>query len=268
MSSKILKSIHGRQVGLDHEGRLLVKGLVLGEPGGTQRVLPGPNDVSFFDDFFSLDLTNDWVYTEGTDAATSSASVIGTGVGGVLRLTTGDAGTGYAADAAQLTQVKKLWRAVNGNLCFEARVKLSAITTCYAFLGFTDTVAASLEQPILSASSANTLTTNATDAVGFMFDTNMASDNWWAVGVANNVDATAQDLGVAPVADTYETFRIELDTDGTAYFYRNGVVIGTAMTGAVTASVALTPIITVSKLSVAASMNLDTDYLQISCDRV
>lgn len=267
---EILHNIYNDLVGVTHGGRLLTKkGLVLGSLGGTvsgQSVLNSPTDFGFFDDFEKLD-TGRWLATEGTDSATSNAAILAGGIGGVLRLTTGDAGTGLAADTEQLTNNTLMFKAANGNLVFEIRVKLSAITTCWAFFGFTDTVAAALEAPVESAASANTLTTNATDAVGFMFDTRMSTDNWWAVGVANNTDATAQNIGYAPVADTYEILRVEVDTSGGAVFYRNGVKIGTRMSGAVTASVALTPIMAVSKTSVAASMTCDIDYVHASCAR-
>lgn len=271
MASENLVSIHNTDLGISHGGRVIsAHGALIGSSDGGalygQMVHPSPVDFGFFDDFEKLD-TGRWLATEGTDSATSNAAILAGGIGGVLRLTTGDAGTGLAADTEQLTHNTLQFKAANGNLVFETRVKLSAITTCYAFFGFTDTVAAALEAPIMSASSANTLTSNATDAVGFMFDTRMSTDNWWLVGVANDVDATAQNSGYAPVADTYEVLRIEIDTAGAASFYRNGVHIGTVMSGAVTASVALTPVMSVSKTSVAASMTCDVDYLHAACKR-
>lgn len=263
--SRILTSIHGRRLGLNHAGQLQSgNGFVSGEHG-SQILLPSPSTVSFFDDFLGDLVQDEWGFVEGTDSATSAAAILAGGIGGVLRLTTGDAGTGYAADAEQMNMALQ-WQASNGGLFLEARLKLSAITTCYAFIGFTDTL--SLEAPIVSASSANTLTTNATDAVGFMFDTNMTADTWWLTGVANDVDATAQNTGYAPVADTYAKFRIEVGSDGSATFFYNGVLVGTTMTGAVTAATDLTPIIAVSKLSVAAAMNLDLDYIAIGMNRV
>lgn len=262
----IRTSLHGRLAGIDHDDKLVCPAGLLVGSHGSQRALAGPSTAALFDDFYQLD-TGIWLATEGTDAATSAAAVLAGGMGGVLRLTTGDAGTGYAADAEQITSQALQWQASNGGLVCEYRVKLSAITTCYAFLGLTDTIAGALEQPILSAGSANTITTNATDAVGFMFDTGMTDDNWWLVGVANNVDATHQDTGFAPVADTYETLRIELTAAGVATFFRNGVQVGTSMTGAVTAATDLAPVFTVSKLSVAASMTMDLDYAHIAMNR-
>lgn len=249
--------------GPNHE--LLVRSgiLALGEPGA-QTLIAGPQQVSLFDDFLGDAMDAKWNIVEGTDSATSAESILAGGIGGVLRLTTGDAGTGLAADMIQLTQALQ-WQASNGDLVIEVRAKLSAITVCYCFIGFTDVT--TLEAPIESAASANTLTSNATDAVGFMFDTRMSTDNWWLVGVATDVDATHQNTGSAPVADTYATFRVEVSDAGVATFYYNGTQVGTAMTGAVTAAADLTPTIAVSKTATAASMTMDIDYIAVSMAR-
>lgn len=261
--SKILTSLHGRQAGLDDKGNLVAKGIGAGLDNN-QRLLGSPTTVELFDDFLGDVVADQWNFVEGTDGATSAAAVLAGGIGGLLRFTTGDAGTGEAADMEQMNSYLN-WQASNGDLVFEARLKLSAITNCYAFLGFTDTV--SFEAPIVSAASANTLTSNATDAVGFMFDTRMTTDNWWLVGVATDVDATHQDTGFAPVADTFATFRIEVTSAGVAKFFYNGAPVGTAMTGAVTPAADLTPTVAVSKTSVAASMTADLDYIHVSMTR-
>jgi len=271
--TQVLTSLRGRKVGLGAEGStgarkgrslLVSEGGFISGTHGNQIVHSSPSSVAVTDDFIGDAVDAKWNVVEGTDSATSADSVLAGGIGGVLRLTTGDAGTGLAADMIQVTQALQ-WQAANGDLCFQTRVKLSAITTCYVFLGFTDLV--TLEAPIESAASANTLTSNATDAVGFMFDTRMTDDKWWLVGVATDVDATHQNTGFAPVADDYETFRIEVSATGGATFYRNGLQVGTAMTGAVTAAADLTPTIAVSKTSVAASMTLDVDYIHVSMSR-
>jgi hypothetical protein len=244
------------------DNELLVKSgsIVAGDVGG-QIYYPSGQRIAIFDDFIGDAMDARWNIVEGTDSATSAESILAGGIGGVLRLTTGDAGTGLAADMIQLTQALQ-WQASNGDLVIEVRAKLSAITVCYCFIGFTDVT--TLEAPIESAGSANTLTSNATDAVGFMFDTRMTDDNWWLVGVATNVDATHQNMGAAPVADTYATFRVEVSSAGVATFYYNGAQVGTAMTGAVTAAADLTPTIAVSKTATAASMTMDNDYIHVS----
>lgn len=269
VGNKFYPSLNGKHSGYrfshnrDRKRLMSDGGFSSGEVGAENR-LPGPNTVSFFDDFLGDVIADQWNYVEGTDSATSASAILAGGIGGVLRITTGDAGSGLAADMAQLTQELQ-WQASNGGLAIEGRFKLSAITTCYVFFGFTDVV--TLEAPIESAASANTLTTNATNAVGFMFDTRMTTDTWWLTGVASDVDATAQALTAAPVADTYATFRVEVDTAGAATFYYNKVKVGSTMAGAVTAGGDLTPTFAVSKTSVAASMTADIDYIHVSMDR-
>lgn len=271
--TQILTSLHGRIIGLGPEGktgamkgqrRLIADGGFLSGIHGNQVALPSPSYISYFEDFTGDVVPDQINAVEGTDSATSDCAILAGGIGGVMRLTTGDAGTGLAADMEQVTWALQ-WQGSNGGLVFQTRVKMSAITTCYAFLGFTDLV--TLEGPVISAASADTITTNATDAVGFMFDTRMATDNWWLVGVANDVDATLQNSGYAPVADTYATFRIEVTAEGAADFFYNGLHIGTTMATALTAATDLTPTIAVSKTSVAASMTMDVDYVHVGMNR-
>lgn len=265
-----ITEIHGRLGGFGpntggSSGRpLIVPGGFAAGDHGSQIMLPSPGRVAYFDDFIGDALDARWNIVEGTDSATSDAAILAGGIGGVLRFTTGDAGTGLAADMIQMTQALQ-WQASNGGLAIEARFKLSAITTCYCFFGFTDVV--TLEAPIISAASADTFTTTASDAVGIMFDTRMSTDNWWLTGVAGDTDATMQNAGVAPVADTYEVWRIEIDSSGVAQFFRNGAAIGTRMTGAVTPGTDLTPTFNVGKTSVAASMTADMDYIHVSMNR-
>ena len=266
--TRILKQIGDPSIGLDDRQsnrRFVSKGGFVAGNHGKQRHFGDPQTVAVWDDFTGDVIADQWDAQEGTDSATSSSAILAGGIGGVLRITTGDAGTGLAADMVQITQALQ-WQASNGGLSMQCRFKLSAITTCYVFIGFTD-LAASLEAPIESAASANTFTTTATDAVGIMFDTRMSTDTWWLTGVAADVDAIHQNSGFAPVADTYETWRIDVSAAGVATFYRNGKQVGTALTGAVTAATDLTPTINVSKTSVAASMTMDIDYVEVSMNR-
>lgn len=225
-------------------------------------------DVSMYvdemDDFLGDVLADQWGAAVGSNGSVVTPT-ISADVNGKVRMVTGaDAGGTMALNGVQLHRALN-WKANQGSLFVEWRVKLSAITGIACFIGLTDQVAA-LECPINSAASADTLTSNATDAVGWMFDTSMATDNWWLTGVAADVDATAQNSAIAPVADTYERFRIDLSSTGVATFRRNGVAIGNVMTGALTATVALTPVVAAFSRA-AASRNVDIDYCHIGALR-
>jgi hypothetical protein len=141
---------------------------------------------------------------------------------------------------------------------------MSAIFSVCVFVGFTDQIG-TLEMPF-TLGAGDALTSNATDAVGVLFDTAADTDKWWLVGVANDVDATKQDSTLAPTANTFETWRIEVDRTGIATFYRNGVAIGTTMSGAVTATVPLTPVIAAFARSTTAK-TIDADYVYVTQQR-
>jgi hypothetical protein len=241
---------------------------VFSNSGGivTTRLKAATNSmVRLYDDFEGDVIADQWGNaTKGSDGATADFAILAD-VNGKVRGTTGaGAGGTMAANGIQIHRALN-WKANQGGLSFEARIQTSAITNISYFVGFTDQIAA-LEAPITSAASANTITTNATDAVGFMFDTSMTTANIWLVGVANDVDATAQNSAIAPVAATYITLRVEVTSAGVASFFINNVAVGTAMAGAVTATVALTPVVAVFTRT-AASATMDIDYISVQALR-
>lgn len=129
------------------------------------------------------------------------------------------------------------------NCAFAARVQLNGITSAKVELGFTDVLSGT------DAGAVNvkaTPTFNATDCVGWVFDTN---DNayWEGIGAKAGAAATTYEAGVSPVAATYETLEVALIGDVAFYlrFDANGkfldVNTGTPQTSAVTATTLLTP---------------------------
>lgn len=217
------------------------------------------------DDFLGEEIDGyKWQSIIGTDAECRQAIVLADQIGGVVRLTTGDdAAASMAVNGVQL-HGQLNWRADRGVMEWEARVALDAITTVALFIGLTDQRTV-LEMPFTLAAG-DVLTSNATNAVGVLFDTAADTDNWWMVGVKADVDATKQNSAVAPVAATFETWRIEVDGTGIATFYRNGTLIGTAMAAAVTASSPLVPVVAAFSRA-AASRNIDVDLQSIQSQR-
>ena len=213
--------------------------------------------ASHFDDFMGDVLADEWAGFKGTDA-TAALPVIAATLGGAARLVTGaDAGGTMALNGSRLESIRDFVPSKVG-LAFEARVAVSAITDLCVFIGLTNQ-AGLLSMPFTWAGAV--LTSNPADAVGFSYDSTATVTNWQAVGVATNVDATAQDLGVAPTANinTYATFRIEVSSAGTATFFINGVKRGVAMTGAV-GVVVLEPVVAAFSRA-AASRTVDVDYV-------
>lgn len=265
--SAILKSIQGHLLGLGHGGELIAtNGARLGSQG-RQIVLPSERHAAVFSDFagaaaaYSTTVADGLLARKGSDGACVDFTVTAA-KGGTIAGVVGNTTASMAVSGVQLFGGLH-WYANAGELYMAAKIKLSKITNIAAFIGFTDQVAA-LEMPIHSAASADTITTNATDGVGFMFDTSMSTDNWWAVGVANDVDATAQNLAVAPVADTYETLAVYVNASGVATFFRNGRPIGSAMTGAVTPTVALVPTLAAFNRTTSGNGTLTADWWSIA----
>lgn len=253
------RSIVGRMLGLDHQDRLIQGRRIIGRSA----IDPEPL-AEFGDDFIGDVIADQWGVTKGSDAAAVDFAALASGIGGIVRATTGaGAGASMAANGVQLHSFLN-WRASTGELAMTARLKMSSIATIAVFVGFTDQIAA-LEMPIHASGSGNGITTNATDAVGFFFDTSMTDDTWWCAGVKADTDATPVNTALAPVADTFQQFRVEVDTAGTATFYINGKTYGT-VANALTTSVALTPVVAAFRRS-AASATVDVDFIHVESAR-
>lgn len=217
--------------------------------------------VTFFEDFLGDLIPDRFSGAKGSDAQAVLPTVVVGGENGIIRLTTGDAGTGTAADASSLTMGTN-WVPNNGGLYIETSLKInSAITNVCLNFGFTDTVSTStLEMPFTI--SGTTITSAAADAVCFVYDTAQTNDFFHLQGVKADTDTAINNSGVAPVADTFITLAIAVDSSGSATFYINGVAYG-SVANAVTASTNLTPIIA-AEARTTTSKVVDIDYLYIT----
>jgi len=270
--SEILTSLFGRKLGFDSAGRLLAPAGFRAGDNGNQFDYSSPSRTVFHRDFegaavaYSTTILDGLRSRKGSDAACVDWTVTPAPSGTVVG-TTGNTTASMAVAGVQL-DAGLVWRADSGGIVFQTRVKISAISAIAVFLGLTDQTAA-LEMPINSAASADTFTTTATDAVGVMFDTSMATKNWWLTGVANDVDATMQNSGIAPVAATYETWHIGVTAAGMASFWRNGIQVGSGpISGAVTPTIPLTPVIAAFNRGTSGAPTVTVDYVHVNGPRV
>lgn len=224
------------------------------------RGLSGTQNVGFFDDFVGDVIADQWAVTAGSDSP--AAGALTEAVNGKLRLTTGDSNASLAADGVQVTSFLN-WKTGNG-LVFEARLQVSAITNLQLFVGLTDQRSA-LEMP--ATLSGTTFTTVATDAVGFLFDTAATTDTIRAVGVANDVDATHADTGVAYVAATDITFRLVVDKNQVGYFYINGTLVST-VSAVCRGTIPLAIVVAARAAGDTVSKTVDIDYISCAMPRV
>lgn len=274
MTARILTSLHGRLLGLDEKGRLVApKGMVQGGESNSPIVTPGnPLYVAAFEDFegaaqaYGTTPVDGWRSRIGSDGACVNWTRTDA-VNGSAQATLGATTASMAVSGVQLDRGLD-WKANMGDVVLEWRVKLGKIATISAFVGFTNQVSA-LQAPIQSAASADTFTYNANDACGFMFDTSMTTKNWWLTGNKGGVAGTPVNTAKAPVAGTYDLLRVELDISGNATFYLNNVRIG-AVANAVTATVALTPVVAAFNRTTTSDGTciVTADYLALSAIRV
>ncbi len=224
------------------------------------------HDVSknFVVDHFRETLdTAAWNAFGGSDPqALAPVTQLGTDGIGQLKLTAGNVGAGDPAVDASILDLGLNWLVSDGLSQIRMRFQIDVITAAYFFIGFTDVLAGTTpEEPINLATA--TFTSAATDACGFMFDTDATSDNIWATGVAGGVDVAHVDTAIAPVAATDIDLAIDLDAAGQAKFWINGVLKATIAACAATTA-ALTPVIVVNSRTTASRIGL-ADFL--SCDQ-
>lgn len=216
------------------------------------------NFVVFSDHFLGDVLADQWSGAKGTDAQAVVPTITAAN-GGWVRLTSGDTTT--VAESLSSLTLGLNWKASNGGLYLKTKIKpVSSVADVSYFVGFTDVLATTtLEDPM--SLSGTTLTTNATNAVGFLFDTAATNDYWHCQGVKADTDTALSNTGVGPSADTEQVLEIFVDSSGGAIFKIDGAVKAT-VANCVTASVALTPIICVMART-TTSKSIDADYVLV-----
>lgn len=222
----------------------------------------GATRYGFFEDFVGAALNGAWA---GTTENSGTAAIAAGREDGQVGLVTGTT----SGNRSVLTLDLNYRSDHGGPMVMEAGVTCAALTNVSIFVGWTDN--AGLEFPI--AISGTTLTTNATDAVGFLFSTAAtAATKWQIVSVAGDVDGALTTVNTnLPVATTFQSFRVEVNPDGTAYFFIDGVQVGigtsltrtTGRNAAITKTVLMTPIVAVrTETTAAKTVYVDYGYVQ------
>lgn len=266
--SEVLTSIHGRKLGLDTNDRFISTGGFRSGAHGNQFDYASPSTVVFHDDFLG-DTLNTFLWhnpTKGSDGGTVDFA-ISQDVNGKAKGSSGASATGTMAVNGILIDSGLTWKANQGRLDGQVRLKMSSLATIQLYAGFTDQVS-TLEFPI--SLSGSTLTTNATDAAGFLYSTAATASTWKLVSVANDVDGAVQEAiqststaTTTPVADTYTTLRISMDTAGNAFYFIDGKPVGVKQAVAVTPTVALTFCVA-AFVTAAITTDVTLDYVHIS----
>ena len=225
------------------------------------------NSVIYFDEFTMkvLDETNEnWILNAGSDGAAVDPVVVIARNGTVFL----DAGVGDGSVAEDGSQI--VWaipvQVGDGSLVLEARLKIEDITGVSVNVGLTDIT--TLEEPFSIANA--TITSIADNAICFVFDDGATAKEWFRAGTDATTDATGQGAtGTAPVNDTYQILRIEIDGDGEgAEFFINGVSEGVLTAAAIHATTdAYFTITVVGDGGNASAVGVTIDYMYIAYSR-
>lgn len=213
--------------------------------------------VHFKDDFmYDTMATDRWAASVGNGG---NAPAIVVGANGLVNIATN-------AGASDVTEMygEALWYP-RQHITIEARLYLANITTVSAAFGLANAAANTNDEIVVSigGSDALTLGTNIVDAACFLFDTAADTDRWFAVSTVGGAAAEGGVLaaGITPVNSTFEVFKIDVDIDGNATFYRNGAVVKYIAT-AVAAANALRPYLAI-KTRTTAARTLFCDYIEV-----
>jgi hypothetical protein len=174
-----------------------------------------------FSDNFTQEAINADVWTSTVDGSGDSIAISET-AGGSLLFTTGTVDN----DASHLGGAI-IWNAVTESV-LEARVTIDDVSQSAVFVGFSD---AKSESAALLAIGyqGDTLTTTATDVVGFIIDADsstIAASTAILAGSKNGTDATPVSSGIVWADGETKDLRIELNADGSANGYIDGVGVG------------------------------------------
>lgn len=227
------------------------------------------NNISsfeLFDDFFSFTLVEadgTWIENSGGDAQAVDA-LTNIQEGGAIRITTGDADGTTANDGTQVIAAIPV-QADSGGLFMEARVKcVTNVDTMSLFVGLTDVT--TLEEPFTNAT--DTITSTASDACGFLYDTSATTDTWWCLAVDSDTDDTGNAASASlPVADTYQVLRLEVAPDGnTIKYFVDGVLVATRSVTGVSPSTNLYATV-VACATTTTTKSVDIDYIKFGHNR-
>ena len=174
--------------------------------------------VHFFDDFLGDTINLDLYVVNVSSGGTAFA--INAQHNGVARGT----GDGTDGDITNLYCPPQYRADAGGPLTLEIRATLiTSLANGEEYIGFSD--AATDENPI-NVSTADVVTTTASNAVGFAF-TGAGTADWKAVSVNGDADGTVTRCNVGgattPVLTTWQTFKVVINADGDADYYIDGI---------------------------------------------
>ena len=235
--------------------------------------------VETFDDFRQSAVADDswanrWLSFDGAGTAAASAAIIASPEG-KINLVSGTAGTAGVADAACMSAALITHgQAVSlGQQIFEARVSTSHITGATICVGLSDKVASGSAEAVLHTVKTATIADDGltvSDCLTFTQDTEAANTALWyatsenAGTIAHITTAGDCVLDLGPIVDTYELLRIEVDANGDARWFINGVLKFTELTAVATSAILVPYIAVTAEDGTPVSTTVSVDYIRFT----
>ena len=236
--------------------------------------------ISLFDDFCGPEIPVATAVAYGTtaggcnyyigpykvtgDLADTDAGVVGLAIsGGAVRLT----GTNEDGEGMCIGTEAVFSPTLNGTLVAETRVQTQVITARNLWFGFCDDNIDLVNEPVQATGT--TLTLSASDLCGFVFNSELTSNNWHMAynggTTTGATDSTTVVSDVTVAGTAWDILRIEITPIGTASWYINGVLKQT-VENAVSTTVLQAAF--VGCFGTAATVtDIDVDYLAVSANR-
>jgi hypothetical protein len=144
-------------------------------------------------------------------AATGVTAIVANARGGVV-------GVGFDTsndDDVAAVSTNLNWVVGSNTLIGEVRVRSTVITDQKVFIGFGDSLASADETTFSATTDTITLDTM-TDAIGFLYDEDSTTKQFWAVSGTADAVTVGQGLGTRHnfVASTFKTFRVAISDGG------------------------------------------------------
>lgn len=247
-----------------------ITGTVNSVPAAEIQTVDPSQKFTLFEDFYGTWAIGDagpadtWATKAGSGTATEVATTVAGSINGLVTMKSASDDGAHSANCTNLTSVNLCFKANQGGLAMEAKLKISDVSEAVMFVGFTDTVSSTVELPIFL--NAANIDSDATDACGVGYDVDGTTKQFFHGGVKNGTDTVPAYSGTAPADDTFFIVRVEVSEDGAVTGYVDGTAIGTAVADAVTATVALCPAIVIGNRS-ANQVTATVDYVWIQQDR-
>lgn len=212
---------------------------LVGSPANANRTL----QFEVFDDFLgaSLDTTDNWIVFAGSDGDATVAATVTAPEGQVVM---GSGGAGVANDGSVMSLIllAKGSLVSLGTTVFECRVSFDQLTGTSWNFGLSDTLAEATERSLYTINSGTVADggLTLTNAICWGFSSDATATTKWqfchenAGTIGNSAAEEASANG--PTADTYDILRIEIDSNGDARWYLNGVLEKTETTAVATTS--------------------------------